>query len=94
MGPSGIHDPNESEDWATGVRGQGCGVLRAQLQLGLIRSATKFGGGFPVDQTAAEEPFVALFDVVGVGIGDGAFRNGLLRALRLCDRNGGADKSE
>ena len=64
-------------------------MLRAHLQLGLIGSATKFGRTFPVNQTPAEKPLAALFDVVGVGVRDGIFGNGLLRALRLCDRNGG-----
>jgi hypothetical protein len=62
-------------------------VPRAHLQLGLIGSAAKFGGWFPVDQATPEKPFVALFNVVGVGIGDGILRNSLFRALRVHDRN-------
>jgi hypothetical protein len=70
-------------------------VLRAHLQLGLISSPTKFSGGFPVDESAAEEPFGALFDVVAIGAGDWVLRNGLLRTLRLNDRNrDAADQNE
>jgi hypothetical protein len=34
----------------------------------VIRSATKFGGWFPVDQATAQEPFAAFFHMVGVKI--------------------------
>jgi hypothetical protein len=67
--------------------GKRCGVLRAHLKFRLISPAAKLGGWFPAHQTAAEKPLAALFDMIGVRIRDGAFRNGLLRALRSCDRN-------
>ena len=43
-----------------------------------------------MNQAAAEEPFGALFDVVGIGVADWVLRNGLLRSLRMNDRNCGA----
>jgi hypothetical protein len=60
---------------------------RAHPKLSLIGSAAKFGRRFPEDQTTAEEPFVALFNVVGIGIGNEVLRNILFRALRWHDRN-------
>jgi hypothetical protein len=42
-----------------------------------------------VDETAAEKPFAALFDVITIGIRDGAFRGGLFRALGLHSHNRG-----
>jgi hypothetical protein len=62
-------------------------VSRAQLKLHLVGSTSKFGRGFSVEQSTAVKPFVALFDVVGVGIDDGTLRNRLFRALRAHNRN-------
>ena len=63
------------------------GTLRAQLQRCLIGTTTKLGGGLPADHASAKEPFVTLFDMLGIRVSDGIFRDSLLRALRLHDRN-------
>src|SRR5579864_8950482 len=57
------------------------------LQFGLIGSSAKFGRWHSANQAPAEEPFVTLFKVVGVCIGDAILRNCLLRALRPHYRN-------
>src|SRR5271165_3469854 len=67
--------------------GQGRSVLHAHPKLRLISSATKFSRRFSVDQTSAEKPFAALSDVIGISMGDWAFGNSLLCALRPCTRN-------
>jgi hypothetical protein len=44
----------------------GLGGSHPHLQLSLIGSAAKFDRRFPLEQTTAKKPFVALFDVVGI----------------------------
>ena len=63
-GPAAIHEPDESE--VCPEHPECRSTLRAQLQLRLIGPATKFGRRLPANQASTEEPFVALFDVVGI----------------------------
>jgi hypothetical protein len=72
MGPNGVHKP-EDRCGLSGLmsRRERRGVSRPHLQLGLIGSSAKFGRCHSVDQASAEEPFVALLHVIGVGLGDG-----------------------
>ena len=60
-------------------------MLRAHLKLRLIRLATEFSRILSPHETPAKEPFIALFDVVGVGIPYGSCGERLLRALSECE---------
>lgn len=62
---------------------EGSRMLGPQLELRLIGTATEIGGRFSTNDATAEEPLVALSDVVGVGVGNGGLRDGLPGALRL-----------
>jgi hypothetical protein len=67
--------------------GEGCGPLRAHLELGLVGAAAEFGGRLSADEASTEEPLIALVHVIGVGIRDGSLWDSLLRALSLHFRN-------
>jgi hypothetical protein len=49
----------------------------------------EFCGGFSWNYASAEEPCVPLLDVIGIGIGDWSFGNGLARTLCLRERSYG-----
>jgi len=56
--------------------------LGPHLELGLIGAAAELGRGFAGNEASAEEPLIALLDVVGVGIGDWSVGDCLTSALR------------
>jgi hypothetical protein len=61
------------------------GKLRSHLKFGLICSSPKLCGWHARNDASAEEPFVALIDVVCIGVRDVVLGNALLCALRFSD---------
>ena len=69
-------------------------MLRAHLQLGLIGAAAEFRRRLPVNQASAEEPFVALLDVIGIGVRNWGFVEWSAWRLDLVQWNRRKNKSE